>query len=150
MPGETKGAGYTTDWPRRLFVEQLEVHLPFLQAAEGRADAEVTTLVDLLRDLGVSDGARVLDFAYSTGRHAIRLTQLGFRLAGIDLAPFYIEHARQAGREKGVDVDWVEGAGLDVHWLVDGPFDADSKNIWIMATVDEDLTSSTTAKGQLG
>lgn len=66
----------------------------------------------------------MLDVACSTGRHAIRLAYRGFRPAGIDLSPFYIEHARQAGREKGVDVNWVEGAVLDVHRLVDGPFDA--------------------------
>ncbi len=112
------------DWHRTLFVERPEVYLPFLQAAEERADAEVATLAGLFEELGVSNSARVLDVACGTGRHATRLARRGFAVTGIDLSPLYIEIAQRHAQAAGVDVNWVIGDALVRDDLTNGPFDA--------------------------
>jgi SAM-dependent methyltransferase len=121
---QAQGSGQASDWHRTLFVERPEVYLPFLQAAEERADAEVATLAALSDEHGVPDNARVLDVACGAGRHATRLARRGFAVTGIDISPLYIELAREGAREAGVDVTWVLGDALDRDDLTGGPFDA--------------------------
>lgn len=123
-PREPERSDPATGWSRRLFVERPEVYLPFLEAADGRAEAEVQALIGLFGQVGVGEGARVLDVACGVGRHAIRLARRGFRVTGIDLSPLYIGLAEKAGMRNGVEVEWIVGDAADASELLDGPFDA--------------------------
>lgn len=56
-------------------------------------DAEVAFVQ---RCLGVPPPARLLDVPCGSGRHAVRLAALGYRVTGIDLSEDAIEHAKAA------------------------------------------------------
>jgi cyclopropane fatty-acyl-phospholipid synthase-like methyltransferase len=60
-----------THWTQRLFVENAELYLPFLELARDRAKGEVSALAGLLDRSGVPTGARVLDVACGIGGHAV-------------------------------------------------------------------------------
>ena len=59
--------------------------------------------------LALSTPARLLDLCCGWGRHTIRLAQRGYVATGLDLSTYHIELARNASREAGVHVDWIEG-----------------------------------------
>jgi SAM-dependent methyltransferase len=66
--------------------------LLYLHRSEQEARLAVETLV---RHLQLPTGAPVLDLACGSGRHSRTLTDLGFRVTGVDLSPASIERARQ-------------------------------------------------------
>ncbi len=84
----------TRHWTHRLFVERLELFLPFLEKAEDRAEAEIAVLARLLGELGLPSGGRILDTACGIGRHALPLARRGYRVTGFDIDPLYVERAR--------------------------------------------------------
>src|SRR5262245_45689186 len=63
----------------------------------------------LVAACGVSPGQRVLDVAAGTGNVAIRAAQAGASVVASDLTPENFDAGRQAARESGVDLEWVEG-----------------------------------------
>jgi SAM-dependent methyltransferase len=68
-----------------------------ITAAGGDVHGEASFCAALL-----SPGARVLDAGCGTGRVAIRMTELGFDVVGVDLDPSMLEVAR----ERGPGVRW--------------------------------------------
>lgn len=71
--------------------------------------------------------ARVLDVACGTGRHAVPLARLGYRVTGADLSASYLRLARQRARRARVKADFVR---RDMRRLrLDGRFDA-VLNLW--------------------
>lgn len=79
-------------------------------------EAEVDFLV---REFGLRPGARVLDVACGSGRHALPLARRGMRVTGLDVSAEAIGHARALAAEQGLAVDLRVGdmgrlpAGLD-------------------------------------
>jgi len=88
------------DWQRRLARE-----IPFLQKV-----------------LAAGGARRVADVACGSGRHAVALGQLGFRLTGIDPDRRLLDKAREAARAEEVEIDWIEASfsDLDGHSLTKG------------------------------
>lgn len=96
-------------WTHRLFVENAEVYVPFLEAAEDRAEAEVQALATLFQRHGVPAGGRVLDAACGLGRHAAPLALRGYRVVGLDMSPHFLRLARERAASAGASVEFVEG-----------------------------------------
>ncbi len=113
-------------WTHRLFVENADLYLPFLEQAKQRALHEATVLSDLFEEFGVPTGGRVLDAACGIGRHGVLMAKRGYRVTGVDLSPLFIEKAREYAKEEGVEADFIVGDALEVEHLLTGtpPFDA--------------------------
>lgn len=79
------------DWTRRFF--RAPVFSPDMAEAEAAAPREAAFLWKALR---LKRGARVLDLACGTGRHARRLAKRGARVTGVDATPAYLAAARRA------------------------------------------------------
>ena len=58
-------------------------------------------------------GAAVLDAGCGTGRHAILLARLGYRVTGVDIVPEAIRRARELADAEGVEVGLVVGDATD-------------------------------------
>ncbi len=63
----------------------------------------------LVEACGISPGQRVLDVAAGTGNVAIRAAQAGAAVVASDVTPENFDAGRDAAREAGVDLEWVEG-----------------------------------------
>ena len=113
-------------WTHKLFVENAELYLPFLEQAKERAQQEVEALSGLFTDFGVPSGGRVLDLACGIGRHSVLLSELGYEVTGFDISPLYIEKAREYAASENSDTRFVVGDALNVAELLDGekPYDA--------------------------
>ena len=96
-------------WTHSMFIEHAELYMPFLEVRRERAVQETEILDGLFRDGGVPAHGRVLDLACGVGRHSIELGKLGYRVAGVDISPVFIERARELADEAGVDVEFVVG-----------------------------------------
>jgi len=60
----------------------------------------------LMRELGVSPGASILDVGCGTGRHAVELARRGFVVTGVDVSPGMLEEARKSASAADVHVTW--------------------------------------------
>ena len=121
-----KKAVQKTHWTHKLFLQNAEVYLPFLEAAQSLASTETEALAGLFTRFSMPKDGKVLDVACGIGRHSILLAQRGYHVTGVDLSPLFIFEARQHAATAGVDVRWVLGDALEVQKLVkrDSPFDA--------------------------
>jgi SAM-dependent methyltransferase len=78
--------------------------------------------VDLIEaELGLGEGARVLDVPVGHGRHAVELARRGHRVSGVDISPELLGHARAAASEAGVELDLHQGEMRELPW--EGAFD---------------------------
>ena len=96
-------------WTHRLFVEEAEVYLPFLELAMDRAEAEVGALEDLFARFGLPPKASVLDVACGIGRHSVPLAQRGYRVTGIDISPLYVQRAKDHASVACVEARFLIG-----------------------------------------
>jgi SAM-dependent methyltransferase len=113
-------------WTHKLFVENAELYLPFLEQAKERAPDETNALAEIFDENEVPGDGFVLDLACGIGRHSIPLARLGYRVVGVDISPLYVEKAREYAAREGVEALFVEGDMLDVLGLLEkqAPFDA--------------------------
>jgi 2-polyprenyl-3-methyl-5-hydroxy-6-metoxy-1,4-benzoquinol methylase len=65
------------------------------------------TITYILNQLGIPEGARVLDVGTGVGWTTVFLAEAGFRATGIDIAPANIEIARERARRTGVRADFA-------------------------------------------
>lgn len=101
-----------------------DVYLPTVEELLGpeRADADAEFLAT---HLDPSAGDRVLDAPCGHGRHANRLAERGYEVAGLDRSGEFLDRARADARERGVAdaVEYVEGDLRELPWA-DDEFDA--------------------------
>jgi len=57
-------------------------------------------------EIGRNGAASILDIGCGTGRHAIELTQRGYRVVGIDLSESQLKRAREKAAQQGLDIDF--------------------------------------------
>jgi 2-polyprenyl-3-methyl-5-hydroxy-6-metoxy-1,4-benzoquinol methylase len=84
-----------------------------------RTETDVDTIVRLLER---ESGAEILDCPCGHGRISNALAARGFRVTGIDASELFLERARTAAREQGLDVEYVQGDMRKLPWR--GRFDA--------------------------
>lgn len=76
----------------------------------------------LLEELNLPAGSAILDIGCGTGRHAVELARLGFRMTGVDLSSGMLAQARKAAEQAAVEIDWVHSNAMD--YKVAQKFDA--------------------------
>ena len=120
------GSDKKIHWTHKLFVENAELYLPFLEQAKERAPDETNALAAIFDENDVPGGGSVLDLACGIGRHSVPLARLGYRVVGIDISPLYVGKAREFAAGEGVEALFVEGDMLDVPDSLEeyAPFDA--------------------------
>ena len=113
-------------WTHRLFVENAELYLPFLEQAKERATDEINALARIFNENDVPEGGSVLDLACGIGRHSVPLARLGYRVVGVDISPLYVEKAGEYAAREAVEAVFVEGDMLQVPGSLEeyAPFDA--------------------------
>lgn len=84
-----------------------------------RTEEDVVRIVELL---DLEPGAEILDCPCGHGRISNALAERGFRVTGIDASEFFLDRARRAAQELGVEVDYVQGDMRALPW--DSRFDA--------------------------
>ncbi len=90
------------DWYRSAFSAETTVDRPWAD----RTEAEIDRALAMMRP---PEGARVLDLACGTGRHAIELARRGFSVVGVDIAADLLEiAARDAADLAGGEVEFRE------------------------------------------
>jgi SAM-dependent methyltransferase len=78
----------------------------------------------LVKDLGVTEGMKVLDVGCGDGTTAIPEAQLGADVLGVDIASNLVEAGNRRARELGLDnVRFQEGDVTDLNELGDASFD---------------------------
>jgi len=117
---------YKKHWTHKLFVENAELYLPFLEQGKERALHEAIVLSQLLEEQGVRPNSKLLDVACGIGRHAVLMAQRGYQVSGLDISLLYVEKAQEYASSQGVDVDFQCGDVLQVasHLGDAAPFDA--------------------------
>jgi len=103
----------------------------------------------IVRLLPIEAGAAVVDLGCGRGRHAIPLSQQGFRVTGVDLSEKMLRMARERAARENVSVEWVR-EDMRV-FLRPGAFDAclslftsfgyfsDEENQHVLANVGQSL-----------
>jgi len=116
------------EWPSRLFVDNPDLFLPFLEARVDAVKDHAVHLAEILKGMGVPEGGSVLDLACGIGRFSVPLAQLGYRVVALDLSPAYVARAKAYAKRMGVadETRFQAGDMRDLAELVGGkaPFDA--------------------------
>jgi ubiquinone/menaquinone biosynthesis C-methylase UbiE len=82
----------------------------------------------LVEACGISAGQRVLDVAAGTGNTAIRAAEAGARVVASDLTPENFAAGRREARNRGVELEWVEGDAESLPFA-DGEFDVVTSSV---------------------
>ena len=90
------------DWTEDLFLKQGELFLKLHERGLEQSEVEAKAIASLLKRHGAKDGASILDAPCGIGRHAIHLARMGYRVAGIDLSPVYIDRANHFREKLGL------------------------------------------------
>jgi SAM-dependent methyltransferase len=109
-----------TDWWQRFFLGPwagIHSDIPTPEGTIREADA-----IERLLELQV--GAAVLDVPCGDGRLSVELASRGYRVTGVDITPAFLEKARRAASERGVEVVVEERDMRDLPWQAefDGAF----------------------------
>lgn len=75
--------------------------------------AEAAYVRQSLRRFGVADAAHLLEWGSGTGRHAAALSQLGYRVSGVERSPDMLARARKLLPQHG-GLDFRQGDLLDM------------------------------------
>jgi cyclopropane fatty-acyl-phospholipid synthase-like methyltransferase len=92
--------GITLDCWRQVFSEE-----------HNRAEADFIEKVLELRP-----PARILDVPCGEGRLCRELASREFKMTGTDIAPVFLEEARQKAGERGLDIAWKQGDMRHLDW----------------------------------
>lgn len=87
---------------------------------EARLGREVPVLTEFF---GPPNSGGILDAGCGTGRQAVALAKLGYRVTGLDANSAMLELARTHARDTGVGVSWVTGPYGDISQAVAAGFD---------------------------
>src|SRR5215208_1942894 len=78
----------------------------------------------LVRDVGITEGMKVLDLGSGDGTTAIPAAQLGADVLGVDIASNLVEAGNRRAQELGLDnIRFQQGDATDLSELDDGSFD---------------------------
>lgn len=92
---------------------------------DAQPGARTRQQVECVREaLRLKPGARVLDLACGTGRHAVLLAEMGFQVTGVDLNRDYLSQAQRRAAASGVALEVVCTDMRDLSAIASGRFDA--------------------------
>lgn len=87
--------------------QMLKAHLdPTTDAASYRPETISRSINWLVETLKLRSGAAVLDLGCGPGLYAARLTELGFRVTGVDYSRRSIDYAKQFAKENNLDISY--------------------------------------------
>ena len=98
-----------------------DVYDAVLRASSETIEAEVNSIVKLLKKKGIKSG-RILELACGTCAHGIRLAQKGFTVTGIDISQKMLEGAKYRAKSARVKIE-LHRANLINFNLKTKPFD---------------------------
>lgn len=101
------------EWLRRRVVEEFDSEASqaiYLEFAEAGLWAKERELV--LRHF--EPGSSILDLGCGTGRTTMPLTEMGYRVTGVDLSRRMIENARRLAAERGLRIDYEVADATDL------------------------------------
>jgi ubiquinone/menaquinone biosynthesis C-methylase UbiE len=90
-----------THWTEELFLDDAETFAVTMRERVGESEAEIDHLQALLDDHD-RNPETALDVACGIGRHAVELAASGIDVHGIDIAPEYVDSARERAADAGV------------------------------------------------
>lgn len=128
--GARRCAGPVKDvhWTQQLFLEHPEVFMAIHEAGLKYAPKQVDRLEQILGQLGVARGSRLLDAPCGIGRHAVHFARRGWQVVGLELVPQYVQRAEEFAREMDVKagLNLVTGDIREVASILkrEAPFDA--------------------------
>jgi|Deesub1362B_J571_1020462.scaffolds.fasta_scaffold00003_562 SAM-dependent methyltransferase len=100
-----------TDFFDKLYYE---TYAPFEEEERNRREAEF-----IAKALNIKPGELVLDLACGYGRHALILSQMGYRVVGLDLSDTLLEIAMNTAKAKNIPEDvlrFVKGDMRSLPW----------------------------------
>ena len=112
-PKEGGGEKEEDHWTYTLFVNHPELFLPTLESGKEKAIAQIEGLCKIFNELGVSEGAKILDLACGIGRHSIPLAKKGYEVVGYELSPEYIKYAKKWVEMEKEEAEGRGGGGLN-------------------------------------
>jgi SAM-dependent methyltransferase len=62
----------------------------------------------LINETSLPSQSDVLDLGCGTGRHAIRLAELGYNVTGLDISPVFLKIAAEKADKVGLSINWVQ------------------------------------------
>ena len=80
----------------------------------------------LITETSLPPQSMVLDLGCGTGRHAIRLAELGYNVTGLDISPEFLRVAAEKSHQVGLSINWIQ---QDMRKI---PFDNSFDLIFIM------------------
>lgn len=80
--------------------------------------AFIKSVLSLPRD------ARILDLCCGHGRHSMLLAKEGYRISGLDFSRTELALVRQAAKEEGLEVQWIQADMRELPLAADGGVDA--------------------------
>lgn len=92
-----------THWTEAVFVDTPSRFLGQFEERLGDAPTEVEQVLDLVESTYGVDPSSVLDVPCGVGRHSVAFADRGRPVHGVDLSPTYVDRARDAAAEAGVD-----------------------------------------------
>lgn len=92
--------GTTLDFWRQVFSEE-----------QNRAEADFIEKV-----LELPPPAKILDVPCGEGRLCREMASRGFKMTGTDIAPVFLEEARQKAGERGLEITWRQGDMRHLDW----------------------------------
>ncbi len=87
--------------------EQFWIVLERLLFDDKRKKEAVEDAGNVMRLLGLKQGAEILDLCCGPGRHSIELAKLGFRVTGVDRTAHYLDVAKAHAATQGVAVEFI-------------------------------------------
>lgn len=103
------------EWLQRRVIEEFDSEASqaiYLEFAEAGLWAKERELV--LRHF--ETGSSILDLGCGTGRTTMPLTEMGYRVIGVDLSRRMIENARLLAAERGLEIDYEVGDATDLRF----------------------------------
>lgn len=74
-------------------------------------DSEVNFLIN---EASIPQQSHILDLCCGTGRHSIRLAELGYNVVGLDIGSDFLKIAGKKSLRKGLSIEWINGDMRDI------------------------------------
>ncbi len=132
-------------WRDDTFWRDIEPFL-FSREAYDRADEEVEELLD---ELELEPGARILDVGCGTGRLLFPLQKRGFQVVGIDVSDRYRQTARMRARNERTEIDVRAVSVWDLPEALPERFDAVIANFAVIGYGDDPISDIHAVQGMV-